>query len=197
MNNPPAPMKFFKTKHDRIVIMHLQGLKNIEIAEELGMTPQRVHQVLRDPAALALINRFRQQLKDKAHSDIEMRMLALGAMAVGNIAETIEAQVPVGSRVKKHQDDVSIKLLDRLGYTPKTDRAREDEGGMKMDRDLQERLVKAMESAQTVHQYDAASEAEYHLEERPSPVSPASPRAEGAPIQEVKSVFVPQEASNG
>ena len=86
MNNPPAPMKFFKVKHDKIVIMHLQGLKNTEIADELGITPQRVHQVLRDPAALALINRFRQQLRDVAHGDIEMRMLSLGAMAVGNIA---------------------------------------------------------------------------------------------------------------
>jgi hypothetical protein len=178
-------MKFFKTKHDRIVLMHLQGHKNIEIADELGLTPQRVHQVLTDPSALMQINRFRQQLRAKAQSDIEMRMLSLGAAAVGNIAETIEANVPVGSRVKKHQDDVSIKLLDRLGYTPRSDRAKDDEGGIKMDRDLQERLVSAMESTRVVHQYDAAEEVEYHLEDQPPPVFPASPRAEGAPIQEI------------
>ena len=193
-------MKFFKVKHDKVVIMHLQGLKNYEIAEELGITPQRVYQVLSDPAALVLINRFRQQLRDKAHNDIEMRMLSLGAMAIGNIAETIEADVPVGSRVKKHQDDVSFKLLDRLGYTPRSDHARDDEGGLKMDRDLQERLVSAMESAQTVHQYNAAEEAEFHIEDQPPPavaVSPAVPAAEGGPIQEIKSVFVPQEEKDG
>lgn len=156
-----APMKFFKFKHDKIILMHLQGMKNYAIADELGLTPQRIYQVLADPSAQLMIDRFRRAVRKKAHEDIETRMTVLGADAVENIAETIEAIVPVGSRIKKHQDDVSFKLLDRIGYTPKSDRAGED-AGMKMDRDMQERLVTALEQTKTVHAFDEAEEADWH-----------------------------------
>jgi len=159
-----APMKFFKFKHDKIVIMHLQGMKNFEIAQELGITPTRVYQVLKDPSAQMMIQRFRREMRKKAHSDIEGRMTELGVHAIENIALTIEAEAQAGSRFKKHQDDVSFKLLDRLGYTPRTDRA-VDDGGLKIDRDLSERLVQALEQTQEVHAFDEAEEADWHLVE--------------------------------
>jgi len=141
--------------------MHLQGMKNYEIADELGLTPTRVYQVLKDPAAQMQIQRFRREMRKKAHSDIESRMTELGTAAIENIAETIEVKIAPGHRAKKHQDDVSLKLLDRLGYTPRTDRAI-DEGGIKMDRDMQERLVGALEETRAVHAFDEAEEAEWH-----------------------------------
>lgn len=160
-----APIKFFKTHHDRIVLMHLQHMKNYEIAEELGITPQRVHQVLKDPAAQRQIAEFRRRLREVVHEDIEGRMLKLGPSALENIAQTIDAEIPAHHRAKKHQDDVSLKLLDRLGYTPRSDRATDGEGGLRMDRDLQERLVGALESSERIHEYDAAEEADYRLVE--------------------------------
>lgn len=163
-----APMKFFKFKHDKIVIMHLQGAKNFEIAEELGITPQRVYQVLADPSAQMMIQRFRREMRKRAHEDIEGRMTELGVQAIENIAKTIETEVQAGSRFKKHQDDVSLKLLDRLGYTPRSDRA-VDDGGLKMDRDLSERLVKALEETNDVHAFDEAEEAEWRLVEDEEP----------------------------
>lgn len=159
-----APMKFFKFKHDRIILMHLQGLKNYEIAEELGITPTRVHQVLKDPSAQMQIQRFRREIQKKAHTHIETRMTELGEAAIENIALTLEADAQAGSRFKKHQDDVSFKLLDRIGYSPRSDRAI-DEGGIQMDRDMQERLVLALEQTETVHAFDEAEEAEWHLDE--------------------------------
>ena len=139
-----APMKFFKFKHDKIIIMHLQGMKNYEIADELGLTPTRV----------------RAEMRKAIHVDIEGRMTELGTAALENIAQTIEVKIEPGHRAKKHQDDVSLKLLDRLGYTPRTDRTI-DEGGIRMDRDMQERLVIALEDTEDVHAFDEAEEAEW------------------------------------
>lgn len=147
--------------------MHLQGKKNFEIADELGITPTRVHQVLKDPSAQMMIQRFRREVRKKAHDDIETRMSELGVQAIENIALTIETEAQAGSRFKKHQDDVSFKLLDRLGYTPRSDRA-PDEGGMKLDRDLSERLVAALEQTSEVHAFDEAEEAEWHIIEEES-----------------------------
>jgi predicted transcriptional regulator len=161
-----APMKFFKFKHDKIIIMHLQGMKNYEIADELGLTPTRVYQVLKDPAAQMQIQAFRREMRKSAHTDIEGRMTELGIAAIENIAQTIEVEIAPGHRAKKHQDDVSLKLLDRLGYTPRTDRAIEDTG-IRMDRDLQERLVGALEETETVHAFDEAEEAEWHEVDEP------------------------------
>ena len=155
-----APMKFFKFKHDKIIIMHLQGMKNYEIADELGLTPTRVHQVLKDPSAQMQIQKFRAEMRKAIHVDIEGRMTELGTAALENIAQTIEVKIEPGARAKKHQDDVSLKLLDRLGYTPRTDRTI-DEGGIRMDRDMQERLVTALEDTENVHAFDEAEEAEW------------------------------------
>lgn len=155
-----SPIKRFKPRHDLVVLLHMQGRKNVEIAKSLDMTPEHVHGVLQDPKALMMIEKYRLQVQTHFMDDVETRLLGLGAAAAENIAETIEAEVPIGSRVKKHQDEVSFKLLDRIGFTPKT---RGDDGGgaVKFDRDIQERLAKALEHTRQIHEYDEVEEAEW------------------------------------
>lgn len=139
----------------------MQGRKNVDIAEILDMTPENVHLILKDPKAMMMIEKYRRQVQDNFMDDVETRLLGLGAKAVDNIAQTIEAEVPLGSRIKKHQDDVSFKLLDRIGFTPKS-KNEEAGGAVKFDRDIQERLATALEHTRKIHQYDEAEEAEWN-----------------------------------
>ena len=155
-----SPIKRFKPRHDLVVLLHMQGRKNVEIAKSLDMTPEHVHGVLQDPKALMMIEKYRLQVQTHFMDDVETRLLGLGAEAAENIAETIQADVSINSRVKKHQDEVSFKLLDRIGFTPKT-KADDGGGAVKFDRDIQERLAKALEHGQKIHEYDEMEEAEW------------------------------------
>lgn len=156
-----APIKRFKPRHDLVVMLHLRGRQNTEIAEALNLTPQRVYQILQDPKAQMMIEKFRKQIKDSFIQGVEEQLVDLGPAAVENIAKTINTNIPVGARAKKHQDDVSFKLLDRIGFTPKSKEDERDGSSARFDRDIQERIASALEQSRQIHAYDEAEEAEW------------------------------------
>ena len=154
------PIKKFKPRHDLVVLLHMQGKKNIDIAETLSMTPERIYQILDDPKSAMMVDRFRKQMQEHFMEDLETNLIGLGPEAVKNLAETINAEVAVSSRVKKHQDDVSFKLLDRIGFAPMS-KDNTGTGSVKFDRDIQERIAGALESTRQIVEYDEAEEAEW------------------------------------
>ncbi len=156
-----VPMKRFKPRHEMIVFLHMRGKKNNEIAEALDITSESVWQVLSDPAALLMIDALRTELRKTFVDGIEEQMMELGPIAVERLQETLESEMPVGSRAHKHQDEVSFKLLDRLGFSPSRRDGETGSKGINLDRDIQERLAAALEKSKEVDTYDAAEEADW------------------------------------
>jgi hypothetical protein len=153
-----------KPIHDRVVLMYLQGMRRNEIATMCDMHPSRVYQILKDPVSQSMVVEARRRLAITVHERIESRMVDGGEEAVSNLLETIEADVPVQAAMKKHQDRMSLELLDRIGHGKEKQQGSEE--GIRFDRDLQERMVSALEQANEKKQvFDMAEEAEWHAVE--------------------------------
>jgi len=156
-----APIKRWKPVHEQIVLLHILGKKHVEIAATIDMTPQRVMQVLKDPRAEKQIAQSHTRLKTFFKDEVEGRMMSLGPTAVENIAETLEAEIAPGVKAKEHQDRTSLELLSRIGFGKRDTVEHQGAGVGKMDRDLQERLVSALEKSSGARAFDAAEEAEW------------------------------------
>ena len=157
-----------KPWHDQVVLLHLQGVAVGEIAKAMAKSVWTIRNVIKDPRSQAIVMEAKTRWSATIHEKIDTKMVDLGETAVGNLAETLEADIPVNMRLKEHQDKMSLALLDRIGHGVQ----RQDKGdaGIKLDRDLQERMVTALESSESKKQvFDAAEEAEGHdAEEDPT-----------------------------
>lgn len=132
-----------------IVSLHIAGNPNKKIAAAVGITPERVSQVLSDPQAIAVIQRVKNSMRLKMEEDIEDKLVVLASESVDRIAETITHEFLPGSDEHEHQDRVAIKVLQGTGFLKKES----PEGGGKTrevpSTRLLERLASALEKANT------------------------------------------------
>ena len=150
-----------KPWHDQVVLLHLQGVPVGEIAKAMAKSVWTIRNVIKDPRSQAIVVEAKTRWSTAIHDRIDTKMVDLGETAVSNLAETLEADIPVNMRLKEHQDKMSLALLDRIGHG--VQRTEKGDNGIKLDRDLQERMVTALESSETKRKvFDAAEEAEWH-----------------------------------
>ena len=76
-------MKKLKPVHREIVALHLQGLKNVDIADTFGITTVTVQNVLKDPLSVEII--------DAAREENRMRLSALKAKAIDCMDEAMSS----------------------------------------------------------------------------------------------------------
>lgn len=137
----------WKPIHDKIVALALAGYSNNSIAAIVGYSHVRVCQILKDPRAEAAIKALQSRMFDKFHERIEGKLLMLGERAVENIGVTINAEIAPATKAKRHQDNVSFKLLDTLGYGSKQDLNRGNDGGIQLTPEASDRIATAIEKA--------------------------------------------------
>ena len=139
----------WKHKYDRMVFLSIQGWTLDEIAAEVGCTPGRVSIVLCSRPGKEHLALWQERLADRCLSTIEQGLVGLGPKAVKNIAMTVDADIPEkATRRKQHQDKISFELLSRIGFGKKETGRAVDEGGLNgLPRELQERLVSALEQS--------------------------------------------------
>lgn len=144
-----APIQNWKVRHDKIVLLHLAGLSNKEIAAALDLTEQRVSQVLQDPLAKQIIAAGRDAIRKKLLSDVEDRIVHLAHRSLENIEETVNAEISPLHPMKRHQDKLGLELLSMIGYhrapapTP---------AGPSVPAEVFERLTRALERSERVRE---------------------------------------------
>lgn len=111
-----APIKNWKPRHENVVILHLNGWGNDEIAKHLRITPVRVAQILQDPQAMILKAAVMKRVRENLSGDITDRLLELTELSVEKIAETLEATFVLGTDPKKHQDNVALQIVKGKGF---------------------------------------------------------------------------------
>ena len=141
--------KQWRHKYDKIVFLKLQGWTHAQIADEVNLSISRVNIVLNSRPGKERMELWRSRLEERTMLTIEEDLMSLGKRAVKNIAETINADVGMKSRAKKHQDSVSFEVLARIGFN-KTEKKPVDPGsglgGLRPD--LQERIAEALEKSE-------------------------------------------------
>lgn len=165
-----AEVKRWKPRHELICLMHVAGRANNEIAPSVGVNQERVSYIINSKRGQARIEALRKQIIGGAAKSIEDQLTILGPRAVSNIARTIEAEIPASAgRAKAHQDKVSFELLSRIGYGRKDQAGSQGEGGIRLDRDIQERLAGALEkSSEATRIYDMEIQDAVIVEESPN-----------------------------
>ena len=140
-----APIINWKPRHENIVVLHLNGWSNIAIADYMGITPVRVHQVLQDPQAQAVIRATMSRVRENLSAETADRLLELTEKAVERIAETLDMTFVPGTDPKKHQDNVSLQLLKGKGFLS-DDRGEDGKVKERIPVSLLERFTEALEA---------------------------------------------------
>lgn len=140
-----APIKKWTPKHDMIVNLHLAMKSHKEISAIIGDTEQRVCQVLKDPTARKLIERFRERVLEQVSESIEEELVVVAKKALKNVHETIGIEGLVhGTDFKKHQDRLSFDVLKGVGFLP-GDREGQGDKTPSLSESLSKKLVAALE----------------------------------------------------
>lgn len=150
-------VEYWKPKHDQVVSLHLAGYSNIRIGQIIDYTPEYVSAILCDPRALAAVMEFQRRIRDRSIEDIENYIVELAEKSIRNIAVTVEHEFDPGSKGKEHQDAVGFKLLACLGYDGQR-RGEQRVQPIQMSREMEERLVNAMEKTREVDMLIAEAE---------------------------------------
>lgn len=161
-----APIQKWAPHHERIVRLHIAGMENKEIADVVGLTDVRISQVLNDPHAQRLIRQAILNIRRRAEEDIETGLVLMAEKAKDRLRETIDAEFLLGSKAKKHQDDVALSLLKGTGFLSKDFGGPSTEAGERLDKALVEKLTDALEkSNRVVEEAQDVVEADFELVE--------------------------------
>lgn len=148
----------WKPIHEQVVMLHLAGYINTEIAEITGYTPTRVAALLLDPRARELIEEGRKAVVEKLLDNIDGRLVQLATRSLDNLEKTVNADIAVKHRAKVHQDKVGMKLLEMIGYGGSNNRQGVSGGGdptgNALPVEVAERLTRALERSERVQQID-------------------------------------------
>lgn len=157
------PVVKWSPKHDQVVALRLAGYDVMSICATTGYSDVQVRRILKNPRAKKAMEAARERMLGKFLVGIQDQMVSLGPRALKNIAQTIRQDTEVGTKAKVHQDNVSFELLSRLGFSKKASRENGDGvRGALLDRDMQERLVTALEKSNKAREIHAnAEEVEY------------------------------------
>lgn len=95
--------------HHEIVRLALTGMKHVEIAEFLGVSPVTVSYTLRSPIVMRQLEQMRA-VRDLGAIDVAKEIAALAPRAVQVLGELLECEA---ANIRKGAAD---SLLDRAGY---------------------------------------------------------------------------------
>ena len=157
--NETRALKRWKPVYDEVILLHVAGYKNIEIADLVNLTPVRVSQIITSPKAQKAVGQLQTRQFKRIRQNIESKLELLGEEAIENIGQTVQADFDPGSSEKKHQDDVSFDVLALLGYTKKKETG--DRGGIRLSPEASDRIASAIEeSDQVKRMWEAAEDGE-------------------------------------
>lgn len=140
----------WRPRHDQVVALHLMGYKGFEIAQLLEYSEEHISRILNDPRAIKAVRMGRSRFMEHAHAEIDGMLLSFAHTGLRRMKTTVEGEFAAGTRAKEHQDRVTFELLGRVGYGKAS--KDQDAGTIKLSRDLEERLVTAMEKSNTANE---------------------------------------------
>jgi len=138
-------VKTWKPIHTKIALLSATGMKNIEIAELVGMTPAWICRILGDPRAERLKEAFVERLRDNLMTSMGDRIVALAEDALENIEQTVVADIDPDSARKMWQDKVSLEVLNRAGFGKNA--APRVSGGIVLSKEASDELVEAIKKS--------------------------------------------------
>lgn len=139
------PIKKWKMTHTQMVLLHMSGMDNGDIAEQMDCTPQRVSQVINDPQAQRIIEATKAKIMRQWEESVENRMQKLTEDALESVEETLGFRdFVLGTDAKKHQDNTAIKVLQGRGVLGGEDK-KSAEVGLDLTTSLATRLATALE----------------------------------------------------
>jgi len=110
--------KELSPRQQQIVRFHALGMRNIDIARRLGVTPVTVSNIIRSVLGKEELEKLREAADQEA-SSAYIQMVRSASVAVDALEQVIEdGEADTGARVR-----AAIALLDRAGLSPvrKTD----------------------------------------------------------------------------
>lgn len=139
-------IKHWLPKHEVVVQLKIARWKNEAIAEEVGLTKERVSQILSDPRARAIVRARNHQIREDMGKSIGGRLLKLADKSVKRIEETMDQSFDPSenSEMKRHQDNLGLKLLQGVGYLGGEEKK---EGERKLDGEMGSLLLKALKKS--------------------------------------------------
>lgn len=137
-----APIVNWTPKHELVVQLSLANWDAKDIAEEVGLTPTRVSQILQDPRAKKTRNAVIEKIRERMGENLEEQLANLRQTALDQLSLTVCAPFDVGTRAKIHQDNVCLDLLK--GHL-KGDESKGDSSGDKVPVELLDKIVSAMD----------------------------------------------------
>lgn len=150
--------------YDQMVIMFIAGATYQQISDELDYSTTRIGYVLKSEAGQARIREFVEKINERALAGIGAKFTELAQKAVINLEETINAQIPIQAlKAKKHQDFVSIKVLEMAGFGKGGEKAKKPDQPL-MSPDGEKKLIEAIKMADRaqIEAEDEVIEGEYY-----------------------------------
>lgn len=109
-SHPRFPRRF-RGRHHMIVALHMAGLGNREIAQNLGITKERVSQILNDPRAIYLVKRFGEKFAD-LQVDVGKKIQDACHEAFDEVQDQMR-----NSTDERARRQCAFGILDRGGYS--------------------------------------------------------------------------------
>jgi len=113
--NGALNLKSLKPIHHKIINLHIQGLKNCQIASEVKKTEATVSRILSDPLVVGML--------DKAYEAEQVRLRSLTGKAIDAVADALDDQ---NKGMKLRGVDRFVKLHERIGKGKRDEQTAED-----------------------------------------------------------------------
>jgi len=114
---PVSQLQKIKDSHHMAARLVAQGMGPVEVSIHTGYTPQRITDLLKDPAFQDLMEVYRKDLRD-THADVAARLAGLALDAIGEIHDRVRdtpEDVTTGQLT-----EIAKTALDRIGYGPQS-----------------------------------------------------------------------------
>lgn len=139
-------------RNDQIVLLLLGGMKQKEVAEQFGLTPQAVSKISLDPRAVEIIEHARESITEKLLSTMDDQMTHAARLAIKCIRRTLEADIQPVHKAKGNQDRVATAVLRGRGFL--TQETPEGERSLQMTPAQYDRLMGAIEKSDAARNID-------------------------------------------
>lgn len=110
---PGSPDKIYD-KHHEVMRLAILGLKQVEIADKLGMHPSSISRILNTPAARHRL-KIMQGARDCAAFEMGSEIKKLAVQAVARLGDVLD-KVPTTHQEESNQIRVAQDMMDRAGY---------------------------------------------------------------------------------
>ncbi|MEE8114711.1 MAG: hypothetical protein V3T23_10190 [Nitrososphaerales archaeon] len=143
MSKALAPIKRWTVQHERVIHLHIVQKSASEIAEDTGLTITRVSQIIVDPKGQEIIAGFIAKMREATLINLDDGLITLAVKGMERIAETMNAEFPLGGDAKKHQDRLGLDLIKLI----KGDVTNQTEVERPLDAGMSKRLIVALEAS--------------------------------------------------